>query len=62
MSEAESPTTGSTAAHTRQQPAGDTQAGRRPLSWFLAPKDDGWTAHEPSKGYINKDTFATAAT
>ncbi len=29
---------------------------------FLAPKDDGWTAHEPSKAYVNNnDTFATAA-
>lgn len=29
---------------------------------FLAPKDDGWTAHEPSKAYVNSnDTFATAA-
>lgn len=29
---------------------------------FLTPKDDGWTAHEPSKAYVNNnDTFATAA-
>lgn len=29
---------------------------------FLAPKDDGWTAHEPSKVYVNNnDTFANAA-
>jgi len=29
---------------------------------FLTPKDDGWTAHEPSRAYINNtDTFATAA-
>ncbi|WP_297741661.1 hypothetical protein [uncultured Tessaracoccus sp.] len=29
---------------------------------FLAPKDDGWTAHEPSRAYVNNnDTFATAA-
>ena len=29
---------------------------------FLAPKDDGWTAHEPSKAYVNNnDTFSTAA-
>ena len=29
---------------------------------FLAPKDDGWTAHEPSKNYVNNnDTFSTAA-
>lgn len=29
---------------------------------FLAPKDDGWTAHEPSKAYQNNnDTFSTAA-
>lgn len=32
------------------------------LRHFLAPKDDGWTAHEPSKAYVsNNDTFATAA-
>lgn len=29
---------------------------------FLAPKDDGWTAHEPSKAYVNNnDTFTNAA-
>lgn len=29
---------------------------------LLAPKDDGWTAHEPSKAYVNNsDTFSTAA-
>lgn len=29
---------------------------------FLAPKDDGWTAHEPSKAYVNNnDTFSNAA-
>ncbi len=29
---------------------------------FLTPKDDGWTAHEPSKAYVNNnDTFAKAA-
>lgn len=29
---------------------------------FLTPKDDGWTAHEPSRAYVNNnDTFATAA-
>ncbi len=29
---------------------------------FLTPKDDGWTAHEPSKAYVNNnDTFANAA-
>ena len=29
---------------------------------FLAPKDDGWTAHEPSKAYVNNnDTFSAAA-
>lgn len=29
---------------------------------FLTPKDDGWTAHEPSKAYVNNnDSFATAA-
>lgn len=29
---------------------------------FLSPKDDGWTAHEPSRAYVNNnDTFATAA-
>ena len=29
---------------------------------FLAPKDDGWTAHEPSRAYVNNnDTFAAAA-
>ncbi|NLE98533.1 MAG: hypothetical protein GX596_11195 [Propionibacterium sp.] len=29
---------------------------------FLAPKDDGWTAHEHSRAYVNNnDTFATAA-
>lgn len=32
------------------------------LRHFLAPKDDGWTAHEPSRAYVNNnDTFATAA-
>src|SRR5690606_34559402 len=32
------------------------------LRHFLTPKDDGWTAHEPSKAYVNNnDTFATAA-
>lgn len=29
---------------------------------FLSPKDDGWTAHEPSKAYVNNnDTFSNAA-
>lgn len=29
---------------------------------FLTPKDDGWTAHEPSRAYVNNnDSFATAA-
>lgn len=29
---------------------------------FLTPKDDGWTAHEPSKAYVNNnDSFTTAA-
>jgi len=29
---------------------------------LLAPKDDGWTAHEPSKAYVNNnDTFSNAA-
>lgn len=29
---------------------------------FLSPKDDGWTAHEPSRAYVNNnDTFAAAA-
>ena len=29
---------------------------------FLSPKDDGWTAHEPSKAYVNNnDTFTNAA-
>ncbi len=32
------------------------------LRHFLAPKDDGWTAHEPSRAYVNNnDTFAAAA-
>lgn len=32
------------------------------VRYFLAPKDDGWTAHEPSRAYVNNnDTFATAA-
>lgn len=32
------------------------------LRHFLSPKDDGWTAHEPSRAYVNNnDTFATAA-
>ena len=32
------------------------------LRHFLSPKDDGWTAHEPSKAYVNNnDTFSNAA-
>ncbi len=32
------------------------------VRYFLTPKDDGWTAHEPSKAYVNNnDTFANAS-
>lgn len=38
--------------------AGAAAAARQ----FLTPKDDGWTAHEPSRAYVNNNsTFATAA-
>ncbi|MBB1512586.1 hypothetical protein H5399_08215 [Tessaracoccus sp. MC1627] len=37
--------------------------GRDGDAWATrCPKDDGWTAHEPSKAYVNNnDTFSTAA-
>lgn len=29
---------------------------------FLTPKDDGWTAHEPSRAYVNNSSFAADGT